>query len=306
MSLSDTAPAPAPNPGEVLVKVISSGINPSDLGIVAGHYDDILQATAKNRAKTGFEFSGIVITEGVTFTEGDKVYGYIDFMNGGDWAHQEYISISETAISLMPTTISFDEAATVPLAAQTVLSALSSVADVKSDERMLVIGASGGLGVYALQIGVILNLKISAIAGSDKEDELKAQGADLVYDYNETTLMDIDEKFDIIFDLSTQYRYRDISHLLSQNGRFLPADPALNTQDFEPGTESAEKTKELFVAVGIKDDLEQIANWIDSGKISPVMDSRFALSDFDQAFNRVESKGKRGRVVLRISEDTSF
>jgi len=260
-------PMPEPAEGQVLVRVVSATLNPDDPGIAAGHYDGFF--TSKGHpVRTGFEFSGVVAQSTQGFSQGDRVYGYIDILAGGPWAHQEFLVIDANCIAPMPTTLGFDEAACVPMAAQTVLEGLRDVAGLAAGERLLVVGAAGGLGIFGVQLGKVLQAHVTAVAGPGQHDFLTGLGADAVIDYHATPLSEVSETFDVILDLSTHYRHADIAHLLTSKGRFVPLNPFKNEGDFAEGSEAAAATLRLMVVVGRRPDLERVASWIDAGDIA--------------------------------------
>ncbi len=305
LTLVDNLRRPEPGEGEVLVRVVSTTLNPSDPDIASGLFDEFFNF-GDRRVRTGFEFSGVVARDGAGFTEGDRVYGYIDFLGGADWAHQEYLATKADCIAPMPKGMSFDEAASIPLAAQTVLEGLRDVAELKPGERLLIIGAGGGLGIIAVQIGKLLQAKVTAVAGPGQAEFLSSLGAHATVNYRSTPVNTLTETFDVILDLSAQYRHADIAQLLATSGRFLPADPGKNKDDFAEGSASAAATRYLLVAKGRRADLEQVTAWIEAGQLSAHVDSAFALADFERALERLRTRGKRGRIVLRVADPTTL
>lgn len=301
LTISEKLKKPIAKENEVLVRVGSTAINPADPDIASGLWDDFFPKRNELSAKTGFEFSGIVAENSALYKEGDKIFGYIDVFSGGNWAHQEYITIPEACVAKMPSSISFEEAGIVPMAAQTSLSALRDVASISADEELLIIGAAGGLGVYAIQIAKIFKAKVTAVGNTGQEEFLKSLGAEHTVSYSTNDITKLKKKFDVILDLSTAYTYAQISHLLTDNGRFIPADPNKNASDLKEGTESAAKTRYLMVPKGVNKDLELIQRWIDDGVIMAPVDQVFDLSEFELAMKRLASNGKKGRIVLRIN-----
>lgn len=299
---NDVSMPPPAEPGEVLVRVISATLNPSDPQIAAGAWDGFVPGSDKRRVRTGFEFAGEVAASGGGFHEGDRVYGYVDILGAREWAHQEYVVISAACIARMPKRLDFDHAASVPLAAQTVLEALRDIAKVQPSERVLVIGATGGLGVMAVPIAKVLGAHVTAVAGKGESEFLTSLGADAVIDRHATPLRSRTETYDIIFDLSTSYRHADIAHLLAEGARFLPADPMKNAEDLAQDTSAAASTREVLVLKGRRRDLEQVASWIDTHRISTHVDTVFNIEDIAAALERLNARGKRGRIVLRVTQ----
>ncbi len=240
--LTEDLEVPDMKPGHALVKVVYASVNPTDLDIMKGKYDLWLKLLGyRHPVKSGLEFSGVVETGSERFKKGDRVFGYVDFMNGPK-SHQEYLAVNEDYMARMPSNLSFEQAAAIPL------------------------------------------------------------GADQVIDYRQTNIQTLAEEFDLIFDLTTDLRFKHIKHLLSKNGRFIPADPMKNAVDFLNNAVCSKKTKYLFVQYGNYEKLTRIAGWVEEGRLIAQIDSQFSFSDFDTAFDRISEKGRRGRVVLSIAE----
>jgi len=304
ITLKNDLPMTLEKESEVLVKVHSAALNYGDPIVASGVFDEHLPpAEGDNLVRTGLEFAGVVMKGLNNFNVGDKVYGYVDIFNG-QWAHKEFISINPEFIAFMPNSISFSEAATVPCGGLTILSALRDVAETRSGEHVLINGATGGLGILGIQIAKkVLGAKVSAVAGAGQEDYLKSLGADHVINYRERDVSKSNNKYDVILDLATIWMYEDIKSILSENGRFVPADPIRNEADFKDGTEAASKTKYLMVDKGNRQDLNSLSNWVDSDLIKTVVDSTFSLEEIDEALKRLSQKSKRGRIVLNIVSD---
>jgi NADPH:quinone reductase-like Zn-dependent oxidoreductase len=300
--LTDDLEMPVVKSGHALVRVVCASVNPTDLDIMEGKYDLWLKLLRyKHPVKSGLEFSGVVEADSERFKKEDKVFGYVDFMNGPK-SHQEYLAVNEDYMALMPSGLSFEQAAALPLGALTSLVALEDKGNIHRNSEVLINGASGGLGVYAVQIGKIFGARITAVAGQGQEDYLTGLGADRVIDYNQTDITAQEGSFDLILDLTTDLRFKSIKHLLSKGGRFIPADPMKNAADFLNNMMGSRKTGYLFVQYGNHEKLSRIAKWVEEGSLRPQVDSSFSLPEFSTAFERVLEKGRRGRVVIGIAE----
>ena len=286
---------------QVLVKVAYASVNPTDADVAKGKYALLLKLSGGNHAvKTGLEFSGTIEQGNDTFAKGDKVFGYVDLM-AGEKTHQQYIAINADFIAKMPQTLSFEQAAALPLGALTTLVALQDLAQIKQGDRVLVNGASGGLGVYAVQIASILGANVTAMAGPNQEAFLKELGAGQVVDYQQQPIAQLSQTFDVILDLTDNLRFKHIKHLLAASGKFIPTDPTLHLSAFLGNYVSSKKTKYLMVANGDHDKLSQIARWVDDGKLQTFVDSVYDLADYQAAFKRLEATGKRGRIVMKVA-----
>ena len=285
----------------MLIKIISASLNYGDPLFASGVFDEFLPpAEGDNIVRSGLEFAGIVMTEGHGFSEGDNVYSYVDVFNG-QLAHKEYISINPDHIAPMPKSISFDEAASIPSGGLTVLGAIRDVAKTKKGERVLINGATGGLGIFGVQVAKKnFHAEVTAVAGPRQEEFLKSLGADYVINYKEQDVTKSNQKYDVIIDLATIWMYEDIKSILSEKGRFVPADPIKNEADLKEGTEAATRTRYLMVDKGNRQDLDLYREWIDNGLIKPGLDSVYLAEEIDKALARLAEKSKRGRVVLQF------
>ena len=304
LALSDSLPKPTPGPGQVLVQVRAAGLNPSDPLIASGSLDSLCDKAVRSApVRTGLEFAGVIVEGDDSLRQGQAVYGYPEFL-GAQKTHQEYLVVDEDCVGPMPGGVSFVEAATLPVAAVTVLVAHRDVAPISPGNRVLVIGAAGGVGLINLQVAKrVHHAHVTAIAGAVSEELLVSMGADRVIDYRRTDLADLSERYDVIMDWTTNYRFTEIAHLLTERGRFVPADPFKNAADFEEGSEAASKTGYLLATKATRTDLATISEWVEAGVVRPIVDSVFPLDQHEQALRRLEVRAKRGRVVLQLDPE---
>ncbi len=301
LAMSESLPKSTPGPGQVLVQVHAAGLNPSDSDIAAGVLDDLFDDSARSvPVRTGLEFAGVVVEGGASLRPGQAVYGYPDFL-GTQKAHQEFVVVEEEHVGPMPANVSFVDAAGLPLAAVTVLVAHRDVALIKPGGRILVIGAAGGVGLVNVQVAKnVHRAEVTAVAGPGSREFLADLGADQVLDYRQTDLADLDERFDVVVDWTTNYRFSEVAHLLTDQGRFVPADPFKHSEDFQKGSEAATLTGKLLATKGSQADLATVAGWVEAGLLRPVVDSVFAFDDYKRAFERLGARAKRGRVVFQM------
>ncbi len=285
---------PIAEQGEILIQIKSASVNPFDLESAKGTYDGYFAEYGFDKeVKTGLEFSGVVISDGKKFSHGDNVFGYVHMLTG--WkTHAEYIAIDENYVALMPGELSYSQAAAIPLGALTTLVALQDLGHLKAGMKLLINGASGGLGIQAIQIGKILGAHVSAIAGSKQEAFLLSYGADQVYDYNQTKIGDIADAFDVILDLTNVQKLEHMKPLLTPTGIFIPGEP----DDENGGLLEDPQVAYLMVAHGDVTKLTRIANWVSERKLKAVIDSEFSFADYQQAIARAQVKGRRGRIIM--------
>jgi NADPH:quinone reductase-like Zn-dependent oxidoreductase len=292
--LKESLTRPVEEQDEVLVKVKSASVNAFDAESAEGRFDAYFaEYGVAKEVQSGLEFSGIVESDGEIFKRGDKVFGYVNMITG--WkSHAEYIAINENQMALMPSNLTFSQAAAIPLGSLTTLVALQDLGHLDAGMKLLINGAAGGLGIQGIQIAKLLGAHVTAIAGSYQTEFLQSYGADIVYDYNQVGINDISDTFDVILDLTNKQKLEDMKKLLTPNGIFIPAEP-----NQENGGESEDpKVGYLMVMQGNFEKLTHIANWVSDGKLKPVIDKEFNFSDHLQALSRLQEKGRRGRIIL--------
>jgi len=292
--LKENLTRPVVEQDEVLVKVRSASVNPFDAESAEGRFDAYFtEYGVDKQVQSRLEFSGIVESDGQIFKRGDKVFGYVNMITG--WkSHAEYIAINENQMALMPSNLTFSQAAAIPLGSLTTLVALQDLAHLKGGMKLLINGAAGGLGIQGIQIAKLLGAHVTAIAGSYQTEFLQSYGADKVYDYNQVSINDISDAFDVILDLTNAQNLKDMKKHLTPNGIFIPAEP-----NQKNGGESEDRqVGYLMVMQGDIEKLTLIANWVSDGKLKPVIDKEFQFSDYLQALSRLQEKGRRGRIIL--------
>ena len=237
--LKSDLPVPPVKKGEVRVKILYSTVNGHEIELATNKRMRFLNRLmgAKGEVQTGLEFSGVVETDGEDLKKGEKVLGYVDLTKG--WKpHAEYISIPETYLARLPKSLSPKDAATLPMSALTALVTLRDVADIKAGDSVLILGATGGVGVMAIQLASALGAKTTAVASSKHHQLLQELGADTLIDYKSTDITKTNQQYDLIFDLTTTYRFRQIQHLLTDGGIFCPQQILSNRSLISCSTEN--------------------------------------------------------------------
>lgn len=297
-TLRDDLPVPTAKGGEVRIRVTHSTVNGHEFDLAQGWLTRLMGwlRRAPGRVRTGLEFAGIVDSEGDRFKTGDVVIGYVDMING--WkTHADLIAIPETHLAHVDTIVAPAEAAALPMSGQTALVALREVAGVRTGDRVLIVGAAGGVGVMAVQIASLLGAATTAVAAEKHHALLLDLGAEAVVDQHGTPFQRLGGQFDAIFDLSATLRFRDVSHLLKAEGVFVPADPIKNMADIIVHRQ----TRWLLVDRGDGSLLSELAGWAAEGRIRAVLDSEFDATQWRAAVERSHQRGKTGRVVLAFA-----
>ena len=194
---------------EVKVRLHYASLNPTDIALANGDYDLFLRLYgAKSPVRTGLEFSGTVMQDSQCYKKGDRIFGYTHLMKGPK-THQQTLSINQEYVALMPSELDFQQAAAAPIGLQTSYVAWQQ-ANLKPGDKVLINGASGGVGLYAIQIAKSMQAVVTAVAGTKAQSLMQQLGADQVIDYKRTNIANLTQKFDAIFDLSCKKKLKTI------------------------------------------------------------------------------------------------
>jgi len=304
--------APRPKAGEVLVEVYASSVNYNSLLFATGRPLVARPAIGILRpgiAVPGNDVAGRVVAcgEGTTlFRAGDCVYGDTSLSGFGAWA--EYVSVPETAMSPVPEGISLTDAAAVPEAGLVALQALRNHARVQPGDRVIIFGASGGIGTFAVQLARYLGAKVTAVCSARNIELVKSLGATEAIDYNRTSIKEINEKYEVVIATAGYNSLLDYRRLLKTGGRYI-ATGGLMSQIFEAlllGPPIAAFTKpwsrQLLKAMMVKpnEDLGYLGGLLAAGAIRPVIDRVFPFDSFREALNYYMTGKAQGKVVIEM------
>src|SRR5438093_12154475 len=292
----EEVPQPEPKEDEVLVRVIAGGVNPADPLTLGGKYAQ--EWGTHLPLIPGYEIAGVIEKTGARFTSlktGDAVYGYPTF--GGGWA--EYVTVKEWEVAPKPKSLSFAEAAAVPMGALTAWQALVDVAQLHAGQTILIHGGSGGVGSFAIQIAKVRGARVIATASTANQDLLKQLGADVAVDYTKTRFEDVAKDVDAVLDPVGKETLARSYGVVKKGGivMSLVARP-----------DPAEIKKRGIRGAGISvhpdsEDLAEIAQLIDAGKIKPIVTQVLPLSEAIAAQQQAATHHTRGKVVLRIGDE---
>jgi len=289
---------PEPGPGEVLVQVTHATVNGHEIEVAESAFLRLVGRAmgARGEVVTGLEFAGVVRSSGETYVPGDPVLGYVNMTRG--WRpHGAFIAIAEAQLARRPAQLSAVDASALSMSGQTALVALRDIAGVSAGDSVMVLGASGGVGVLAVQIARILGARVTAVAKETHHALLSRLGAHTVMDSADLDLARLRGKHALILDMTTTHRYRHVRHLLSDDGCFIPANPLNCLLDVA----TRRQVRYLWVDKGHAAKLEELAAWAASGSLEMVIDAVYSMGEVAPAFERARARGKAGRVVLEIS-----
>lgn len=298
---------PVPAPDEILVKVYASGINPADW-IVRNGGNDFLRSLLKLPLTLGWDAAGIVEETGSDVTEfkkGDAVYGIPNFP--GDGSYAEYCVAKASQFALKPKSISFNEAARVPLAGLTAWTGIFHFGKLEAGQRILIHGASGGVGSLGMQFAKAKGAYVIAVASTQNLDYLQQLGADEVIDYKTQKFEDLIQNIDVVFDASPlrddNERLRSVK-VLKEGGILVSVN-----LDF-PFSEEVLKALvkknakgELVANQPRHDWLEEIAQLIDEGEVKVLISKVYPLEQVAEAHRESETWHVRGKLILEVRKE---
>jgi NADPH:quinone reductase-like Zn-dependent oxidoreductase len=296
-----TTPIPAPGRGEVLVRVHGTSVNVIELAVRKG---SLRIATGFRFPRgMGLDFAGEIEALGNEVTSvavGDRVWGFLPGLPGRpSAAAAEYLVTKPGRLSIAPTSIDLVDAAALPMAAATALTALRDHAHLRAGDRLLIRGGSGGVGSAAVQLGVAMGAQVTALAGAGNLAFVRGLGADAALDYH-THGPDQLGRFEVILDL-TGSRMGAYRRLLARHGRMVTT--AANAIPYILfSTIHGSKRVRAFSTTPKAQLLADVAGYVDSGELAPVIDAVRPLAELAAAHAALEAGGGRGKQVVRVIE----
>jgi NADPH:quinone reductase-like Zn-dependent oxidoreductase len=301
---------PAIADDQVLLRVHASSVNPAEWYGVTGPLFVRLFGTGLRRpknTKVGADVAGVVETVGKDVTEfqpGDEVFG----TSGAAWA--EYAAAREVRLVRKPANISFEEAAAVPIAALTALQALRDKGGLQPGQKVLINGASGGVGTFAVQIAKALGADVTAVCSPRNVEQARSLGADRVVDYTQEDFTRRSERHDLMIDIAGSRPFRKFKRVLTPEatvvvvGAKFPSNGGIGPLSHVIGTRlgalGRSQTAKFFIAKIEKDDLELMRELMETGKVKPVVDKSFPLAETADALRYLGEGHARGKVIITV------
>ena len=303
---------PTPADNEVLVRVRAASVNPADGHMIRDSWLGRLLGGLRKPKNTRFgtDFAGVVEAVGKNVTDfkaGDEVFGA---KNG---AIAEHICVkTERAIVLKPSNITFEQAGSVGIAGITALQGLRDQGHIKAGQKVLINGASGGVGTFAVQIAKAFGAEVTAVCSTRNVDLVKSIGADHVIDYTKEDFTKTDQRYDMIYDLVGNHGFSERRNILAPNGICVLA--GIGGAGAHPETmgrivgnfwdafrSNFSKQKFVFyIAKLTKDDFGVMRDLMQTGKVSPVIDRTYKFEQTADAVRYMEEGHSRGKVVVTI------
>jgi NADPH:quinone reductase-like Zn-dependent oxidoreductase len=307
----EVLPQPVAADDEVIVKVHAASVNPLDWHYMRGKpFFMRMGGTglgSPTEPQLGVDYAGVVESVGKSVTKfkpGDEVFG------ARDGAFSQYVRVRESRnIVIKPANASFEEAAAIPIAAISALQALRDVGKLEAGEKVLINGASGGVGTFAVQIAKVMGAEVTGVCSGRNVELVRSLGADHVVDYTKEDFTEGKVKYDLIIDNVVTHPFSDYRRALTDSGRFViigsnndgeylgPLADVLKAAIYDPFVSQ----QFGFMMSALKpEDLATLAAWMAEGKIKSVIDRTYKFSEVPEAIRYVETGRARGKVVVRF------
>jgi 2-desacetyl-2-hydroxyethyl bacteriochlorophyllide A dehydrogenase len=295
---------------EVLVEVRAAGIHIGDWLVISGlPYLVRLMGFGILKPKNlvpGMEMAGVVSSVGADvtqFKQGDQVFGWCK------GAFAEYAAVSEDALVLMPNNATFEQAAALPISGFTGLQAIRDRAKVQQVEKVLVIGAAGGVGNYAVQIAKSYGAEVTGVCSTRSVELVHSIGADHVIDYTKEEITESGQQYDAIIDTAGNRSLSQLRSALTPKGKlvivggtggkwFMGVGRSIRAQMLSPFISQSLGT---FISKTTKEDLIVLKELVESGQVTPVIERTYALSDGAEAVSQVGERHSQGKLVITMS-----
>ncbi len=295
---------PVPNDDEVLIKVHAVSLNAAD-------YRSMKMGLIPERKIFGADIAGRIESIGKNislFKPGDEVMG--DLASFGFGGLAEYVTAPEKALIIKPGQVSFEDAAALPMAAMTALQALRDKGGIQKGQKVLIVGSSGGVGTFAIQLAKYFGAEITGVCSSKNVQQTLSLGADYVIDYTKEEFTKKDKRYDIILGINGNYPLTAYRKTLTSNGTYVMVGGFLSqifkSLVFFSILSLGSKIMKFLAAKANKTDLELLAKLLEKGIIKPIIDRRYSLDKTADAMNYLKQGHSPGKVVIIIEPKKNY
>jgi NADPH:quinone reductase-like Zn-dependent oxidoreductase len=303
---------PAPAEDQILVKVHAAALNPMDWHFMRGSPFPIRLGSGLGKPKSaqplGFDFSGTVEALGRRVTRlavGDAVFG------AGRGALAEFVAARADNCVKKPERLTFEQAASATAAGLTALHAVRDQAQVQPGQTLLINGASGGVGTFAVQLAKTFGAEVTGVQSTRNLELVRSLGADHVIDYTQDDFTTTRERYDAILDNVGNRPFAEVRRVLKRDGRYVfngggnPADgvPLGRIARMFLVSPFVSQKVRMFVSSPNRDDLQALADLMQAGKVTPVIDRRYRFSEAAEAIRHLETGHARGKVVVAVTAE---
>jgi len=289
---------PKPKAGEILVRVHSCSVNPIDWKLREGQLK--LFMPQRFPLILGADLAGEVVEcgEGATrFKPGDRVYA---ILAGDVGAYAQFVAFPETIWGLSPKEMSWDDAASVPAVALTALQSLRDKASLQRGQRLLVNGASGGVGIFAVQLGKVMGAEVTAVCSAEKAEMVLELGADRCLDYRKVDFTAEDETYDVVFDCAGKSSFAQCAKILHKHGVYITTLPSMGQFARQLINPLTSKKAQSIIVQPSSSDLDYITSLFEQGRLKTIVDRVFPMAEVGDAHDYSASGEARGKIVLSM------
>lgn len=282
--------------GEVLVKVKAAAVNPADLKVVSGKDGGAFLHSGKSPIRLGFDFSGVIEEKN------EDVFGFLPYSRSttqGSFA--EYVVVKKDAVAKKPASVSYSEAAACATTAATAWDCLVNIGKIKKGRKVLINGASGGVGSFAVQIAKYFDATVWGTCSAAGMDFVKSLGADVALDYKTNKLAELNERFDIILDAVSNSSFGECSGIMTPKGVYVTLLPSLGFLTGKIRSLFSSKTCAACIVKPKRGDLSQIAELLDSKTITSPIAEEFTLDRLKDALKGLKAGGVKGKIAVTIA-----
>ncbi|MGF7180345.1 NAD(P)-dependent alcohol dehydrogenase [Tunturiibacter psychrotolerans] len=297
---------PVPAGNEVMIRLCAASVNPLDLYMMKGAPWDRMPGLRKPKPMVlGCDVAGRVEAVGRDVTQfriGDEVFGVTGFKGNG---FAEYVCVAEESLGTKPENLTFEQAAAVPVAAITALQGLRDKGGIRPGQKVLVEGASGGVGTFAVQIAKAFGAAVTAVCSTRNVDQAWLMGADCVIDYSKEDFTRSGKRYDLILAANAHHSIFDYRRLLTEDGVYVAAGGGL-FQIFEAFvlgpvlSRVGRKKMGFFLTKVTRKDLDFMKDLLESGRVVPVIDRSYRLSEAAEALGYLAEGHAQGKIVLTV------
>ncbi|WIV21498.1 NAD(P)-dependent alcohol dehydrogenase [Paenibacillus polygoni] len=298
---------PTPGDKEILIRIQAAKVGPSDCAFRKGNpfMIKLLYGLSRPKFKVGgTELAGVIEKVGKEvkhFRPGDRVLG-MSVKNFG--AYAEYKCLSEDCpLAVIPDNVTFDEAVAVCDGGATALTFLRDKSHVREGQKVLIYGASGAVGIYAVQLAKYFGAEVTGICSGMNEELVRKAGSDFVIDYTKNDFTKGDKVYDVIFDAVGKSSFSACKHMLTDKGKYLTTAPKLSTVMQMMWTSLFKGKRAVFATAGLmqnKANLKFLMDLTCNGTLNAVIDRRYPLERLPDAHRYVETERKKGNVIIQI------
>jgi NADPH:quinone reductase-like Zn-dependent oxidoreductase len=294
-------PVPTPARGQILVRVEVSAVNEMDVQVRAGGWrSQVKRFLRRGPVVTGFEFAGVAQSSGDRIQAGQRVMGYVHVLNGPR-VHAGLVCVAEADLAPIPAGLDAAGAAALVAMGLTAVEIVETIGRVKTGQTVLVIGAAGGVGVYAVQLAHAMGARVTAVCAASSHGWILTQGAAAARERGEGPPYRDGEAFDLIIDAPAASSFAAAAPYLKPGGIYVTTNPLADLAGYLRSVFSRRRAGYLMMLSTTPRKLARLGDLYLAGSLRPVIDSRWPLDQADRAFDRFATPGKRGRVLLDLA-----